>query len=236
MSRKRISKDQIYLDHKKMPPHASIRDALLSERDRTGVGPTLLLNGARDIPHGLNANKAGRWLSGWGVSARKDHIEYLLRRWRALPAVEYVQLTSEIVRTLRTHKDRSGVGAHALLKHGSLPPQGLNAAMVENWFSGTVKSAQKRHLDYMLAAYESLPTDHTEDVAITPALRRELSALRRRTGIGPAALLSRQPDKPEGLKAAIIRYWLDGTAKRARKDYLDYALKRWRSLPVRFDR
>lgn len=226
-TRRAPSADRVSLSEP-VPPHASVRDALLTEQERTGVGPTKLLKGALDTPEGLEYRTIANWLCGSAKSARADHLEYVLERWCKLPSAPFVPITPELHRTLEEHRDRTGVGSRALLSR-TPPPEGLTFGMIDTWFNGLAASARQHHLEFVLAAYEALPP--VEHVAITAKLRDELLAHRKRTGIGPYALLSGRKDKPDDLRGAIVAAWVSGTIRTARSDHLQYVLERWKNLP-----
>lgn len=62
-----------------------MREALKAERDRTGVAPRDLLKGDADAPEKLSSHVIENWLSGIAATALEDHLDYVLRKWRALP-------------------------------------------------------------------------------------------------------------------------------------------------------
>lgn len=69
---------------------------------------------------------------------------------------------------------------------------------------------------------------------ITAELLQKLKAERKRTGVGPTALLrgtAGDPDRPSTLKGIMITNWLSGTAKSARPGHVAYVLRRWEALP-----
>ena len=58
-----------------------------------------------------------------------------------------------------------------------------------------------------------------------------------RTGIGPSALLrGTSGERPSGLSSTQINGWLRGTAKTAKRRYLNYVLDLWASLPDQGDK
>ena len=63
-----------------------IRAELHAHRDRTGVGPAVLLGGACDIPEGLNIGTIESWLSGICNKAAEDHLHFVLNRYRNWPS------------------------------------------------------------------------------------------------------------------------------------------------------
>jgi hypothetical protein len=212
-----------------MPPHANVRDALLAEKDRTGVGPAALLGGAEDAPPDLSVRMIHAWLGGHVKTARRDHIEYALSRWRSQRDSVWVPVTPQIHRALLDHKVRTGTGTMKLLSQAANVPEGLSAGTINNWIDGAAKSAIKEHLDFVLAAYAALP-DGLPKTAITASLRRKLRALQASTGLGPSALLRGRKDILAGLSSGQIRGWTTGKIGTARADHLDCVLKLWREV------
>lgn len=69
-------------------------------------------------------------------------------------------------------------------------------------------------------------------IPITDELISTLKEHQQRTGIGPARLLKGSSDKPAGLTSAIFYNWIRGEAKTAKKEYVEYFLKRYETAPV----
>lgn len=61
------------------------RATLDAERRRTGVGPAELLRNADGAPEGLSAGMISTWSNRNVRTARKDHVDYVVARWSALP-------------------------------------------------------------------------------------------------------------------------------------------------------
>ncbi len=68
-------------------------------------------------------------------------------------------VTKAIRQTLRAEIKRTGVTALMLLKNAHDAPDGLNAAHVNRWIGGIVRSAPARHVRYVTARWEALPND-----------------------------------------------------------------------------
>lgn len=70
--------------------------------------------------------------------------------------------------------------------------------------------------------------------SIIAEIREKLNSERKRTGIGPTALMrgtAHDPKRPKTLKGHTISLWLSGKIKSARKSQIDYVLERWAALP-----
>ncbi|MGB4106168.1 MAG: hypothetical protein WBK55_00030 [Alphaproteobacteria bacterium] len=58
---------------------------MLKEKERTGFGPMALLHGTKkERPQGLTTSLMDSWLAGRTKSARKDHLDYVFRRWEEM--------------------------------------------------------------------------------------------------------------------------------------------------------
>lgn len=129
--------------------------ALQREHQRTGVGPMALLRGRKDKPAGLTAGMVNTWLNGSCTSAQPGHIAYVLARWRQASPI--VAISDEIRTELLAHKDRTDIGAIALLRRDEDKPDKLTPALLQTWLSGICRSARQDHLDYVLRRYRALP-------------------------------------------------------------------------------
>jgi len=124
-----------------------------------GLLPEKLFDGAADVPGGLNAGVIGEWLDGSASEAKKNHLDWVLARCKALSSVETprVAITEGLRATLIAHRERSGVAQSALLKGARDLPDGLSAPLITAWIGGFVDSARKDYLDYVIARWKALP-------------------------------------------------------------------------------
>lgn len=151
-----------------------IRDELKQQKERTGTGERSLLKGKRaDMPAGLSANITASWMDGQVRSARKSHLDYVLESWRSLPDSDrglkrgrsfsedhhYVPISSEMLEAFHHEKERTGVGAHVLLKQAQdTVPEGLKPRMIVSWLNQEAKTARLELMDYVLDQYRQLPS------------------------------------------------------------------------------
>lgn len=82
--------DYLIACYREAPRHLEITDELRRElsdhRARTGIGPAVLLNGAPDIPEGLNVGIIESWFSGICGKALEAHLRFVLGRYQAWPS------------------------------------------------------------------------------------------------------------------------------------------------------
>lgn len=128
---------------------------LRGEQARTGVSVTKLLRDQNDVPDRLTPSRFYSLLSGDIVAISAEELDCLRRLWRALPTVEFVHLTPEIVSRLKDLAERTGKGSQAILRGASDKPEGLNGDLIKRWLAGA-KKARKDQLDYVLSRYETV--------------------------------------------------------------------------------
>lgn len=138
-----------------------VSSMLRAYRDQSGVGPYALLRGRRaDRPKGLKSPMVQRWLEGQAGGVRKDHLDFVLARWRAVinGSRDRVPITGDYLAQLQLHRTRSGVGPTKLLALAGGVPDGLSVAMLRNWINGKIGTARRDHLQFVLERWAALPT------------------------------------------------------------------------------
>lgn len=146
-----------------VPITDEVRRQLTAERERTGVGPTALMRGTAHDPNRpktLKGQTISLWLSGKIQRARQSQLDYVLKRWAALPDTstpnarkpqERVALTTEHLRFIDQAWDE-GLLPDAIF-NGRDAPEGLNSAIIRTWKDRRIKSAAKPYLDFVLREY-----------------------------------------------------------------------------------
>ena len=215
------------------------------EIKRTGVGIKMLFNRLADKPKDLNHLSIYSWGDGT-KTARQPHIDYALKKWRDLPdkGVQKlppllrpgrIEITEEIKQAILDHQERTGIGVRLLFRGTRLErPEGLTSTTVYNWLGGKTATAQKSHVEYVLGKWGALQTNAMAE--LTSEILDKIRAEKKRTGIGAQRLLDMFEDIPDGLNSTIVDVWTsredtDQRVKTARKDHIDYVLKRWAELP-----
>lgn len=132
--------------------------SLRKSRD-LGILPKMLFGEAVDVPGGLGAGVIDEWLSGTATEAKKNHLDWVLSRCKALSKAQTprVAITEGIQATLVAHRERSGVEQTALLKGARDIPDGLSAQLITAWIGGYIGTARKDFLDYVIARWMELP-------------------------------------------------------------------------------
>lgn len=136
-----------------------IRQTLKAHQKRTNVKAIALLkNTRRERPEGLTAYTIIHAIDGRKKKILREHLDYIIEKWEALPdAPERVQISPEIRELLCNHNKRTGIGSHAITTIRGDCPHGLRSGVIQQWLNGTVKSANKAHLDYAIEVWSSLP-------------------------------------------------------------------------------
>ena len=217
----------------------------------------LLRLGPEPVPLGLKPAVISGCLSGRLMTVRADHWRYIVVTWESLAAaqagrpaftgntdqqretkvspapspppmpLERVRVTDDLRRQLCAHRERTGLGPGALLSRLNNRPEGLSVGAVSGWLAGTVTTAPRHHLEYILREWQKA----TARVRITSRFRNALARERDRTGVSPYALLKSLDDAPRRLRPDMVSAWIAGRTLTAFQHHLDYVLVKWQSLP-----
>lgn len=215
-------------------------------RQSTGIGPQALFTGAHDVPAGLNSNAVYAWLDGRMTHIRADHYDYVVERWRTIPA--RLKLTPARRARLAAESRRTKVGWTALLRHIGLAPQELSPADLSQWANGNIASVRSDLWELVLDTYASLPdaapnSEATpypyqggrsigERRAFTAQDRADLEAERERTGVSQSELLRQvKADQPAGLTAGKISGWINNPPSTVPVRLIEWTINAWRRLP-----
>ena len=213
------------IDYTSITP--AMRKKLQDHAKRTGVGHRAILSAGDALPDGISASMVAGWMDGRTNRAIRPQFEYIWRLWESLPDAEYVDIAPSIRKELIALQKSTGIGPHALLSRCNNIPSGLYGAMIKSWQDGKTKSARRKQLDFVLERWRKM----TKRVPITNEIRTQFNTDRRRTGIGAVNLFRLLKNPPEGLSAAMIGSWFNGTVREAREDYLNFVLVAWAALP-----
>ncbi len=206
-----------------------MRALLQSHKRRTGIGEVALLRGAADKPDGLTSDTIAKWMRGDSATGRKDHVEYVLRRWDESDC--RFPLTHEIIESLRGHKERTGVGPALLLRGRKFLPLRLKPATIESWLSGAAESARASHLKTVLELWAALPDNPY--VELTGEMAGELAAVIEATGVTPTRLLRMAEDPPADLKASDVSRWKTRRVATVRQGHFCFVMNSYRALLAR---
>ncbi len=137
----------------------------------------------------------------------------------------YIDLTDNILNQLKAERKRTKVGPVNILKIAKgEKPKTLSYVTISKWFKGNAKTAYKKHLDYVLEAYKSLPTINEE--LLTKEIAANFRKQIRATKLPLQKLLQYQKDVPPSLNAKEFYTRISGKiAKTYNKDHGDYILK-----------
>lgn len=225
----------------RIPITEEIRNTLIAERDRTGIGPQALLNGKRHVmPKGLYGSTIQGWIRGASKSARKDYLDFALDEWAKLPDLKpgekrggkdygstYVEITQDQLVELHKYRELAFLPS-AVFKLADEVPPGLTSSTVSNWLTGSTVTAQPDHLSFVFETCRKLESHPQRPVVMSDAIRKELQDLQETTGISGAKLLAGRQDIPDGLKGSMISAWINGYVRIVQKDRLDYVRECYR--------
>ena len=143
------------------------------------------------------------------------------------PPIPRDPITPDIRLKLLAERDRTGLGPGALLSRLDDRPEGLGISAITGWLAGTVTTAPRHHLEYVLSEWQKAPAR----VWITPQFRAALARERDRTRVSPYALLKNLDDAPRRLRPDMVSAWIAGRTLTAFQHHIDYVLAKWRALP-----
>ncbi|PJE26409.1 hypothetical protein CVM39_17850 [Pseudooceanicola antarcticus] len=201
----------------------------------------MLRGTAKDRPKGLTSIMISTWLNGTRSSAKKRHLDYVIARWEKVIESGHVMIdvSDEMLQELRHQNKRTGVSPIKLMRMTADVPPGLTSNLIFTWLSDSINTqkAHKHHLDFVLAAWSSLPDSNSEKyarssdatkIAITPEIQQEIRRLISETNVTASRLLHEAPAVPKGLTASVINDWLRGDIEIAYKRHLEYTINRWK--------
>ena len=141
-------------------------------------------------------------------------------------------LEEEILLNLRKEINRSGMSARNIFVRAENIPEGLTVFHVENLVRGLLKKTRREYMEFVLSEWKKQADTTTRRIPITPEMFAHMLKEKERTGFGPMALLhGTKKDRPQGLTTSLMDSWLAGRTKSARKDHLDFVLRRWEEMP-----
>lgn len=223
------------------------RDLLKSERQRTTVSPQELLKGsAHDAPTGLNASLISAWITGKIKTARPDHLQWVINKYKHISAPEPLHPITDKMRKALDHEFlRTGIGSIRLLSGSSRQiPHGLNASMINSWRSETAKMARDEHWTFVMSEYALISDksgikrsgtkkrNKSDRIILTDSHLALLESEKDRTGLGTINIMRHLPSPlPDGLTRNVIQSWNLRTTKSAKVAHWECIMNAYKTLP-----
>ena len=130
-----------------------------------------------------------------------------------------IPFTSDMAAQLVKERERTGVGASALLKPYKNLPKGLNVTMITHMLSCKVKKVKAIHYEFVAGAWATLPDNSR--IEITEEMRLELVKGRSKNTLSMQSL-QRLRGLPKGLTRAKHYGIMNGSVKTAHKVHYDF--------------
>lgn len=185
----------------RVPITNAIREELKRLRADTGVGAMRLLRGQLDHPKGLNSANISTWLSGKSASAKKEHLDYVLLRWRQADSI--LDVTSEMVATLNGEFQRTGLSANGFLNGAKSLPKGFGAYQLSGLRTGKRKTIPESQWTTLIDVLSELP-DQIKASPAKPYIGRPLYVTEA-TDAPPEKVASTYASKAAATKSTFIR-------------------------------
>lgn len=150
-----------------------------------------------------------------------------------------VEITEKIRKRLESEAQRTGVGASKLMRgRRKAMPQGLTSSMMTGWKIGSIATAKREHLDWVLKAYaEWMPSEKPkspERIRLSDEQVLHLKSEVERTGLGAINILRHSRKAlPSGLNHQKVQRWIREQTRTAQKEYWDFVLTLYRKITDR---
>ena len=142
-------------------------------------------------------------------------------------STEYIDITPEIRQRLEILKAISGQGASAFVSQAQHLPHGLTGLKIDLWIKGTVQSARKDYLEFVLDNWSQM----VRFVPVTQEWIEEARSHKERTGLGPKRILATAESVPKDLSPQRLHCWMAGRVKSAPEEYLEFVLRAYKAVP-----
>lgn len=138
-----------------------------------------------------------------------------------------IPFTDEMHQTLLALKEKTGVGARALVSRWDNKPKGVTDPLISTWIHRRTKMVDGKQYKTVIAYWASIG----EAVPITPKMHKALLAEKKRVGIGGEILFKyAAEDIPARLKVSMIKRWMSGQTRMANKAHYDFVMASYAKL------
>lgn len=206
-------------------------------------------------PNNLVSAEINSWISGTAKSASAIHWDFFINELENIlkQRKNFIAISDATRQKLLFEKKRTGISPKALLREQTDLPDGMIKSWVAGWLSGVIDMAEESHLNYVLKKWQELPqvkpyyrqstkpASHermprmkrsalTEE--ITEEVRGLLQSKFNQGTITAKSFLRRFSPVPDGLTENTLSRWVNGSAKKARKEHLTFVLEHLGKVPV----
>ncbi|MEO0444155.1 MAG: hypothetical protein AAFZ92_10550 [Pseudomonadota bacterium] len=216
-----------------------IREKLISERKRTGVGSYVLLRG--NPVKGLTSATVNQWVSGKVKMAGKIKIDAVFKLYSDLPTVEIVPLTLEKAKEIKNRIRETGLSLDRLLRTRNDVPHGLKGKHFYNTLCPPIGNTyNKLWGDYVVRICEEYielkqkndpQVDKVADRANPKLQAISTDKLKKLQGYNEAikgyyAKLFENSKVPQNLTPNMVKNWVVEQTKTALPEHVDWVLDR----------
>jgi hypothetical protein len=235
---KKLWLDWVFARYKTLPDARRVdvtveeTQLLRDEAKRTGVNFYGLIKNSTNVPEGLNESIIHTWIRGLSKTALPKHLIWTIEAYAALPeALPEIDITPDIVQSLREAKSKTRVGLSAIFMDVSAVPAGFDIQAADRILSGAMATpVPKPWVDWLL---EKLT--HADDsyglVRVGSDERKHLKKEVARTQTPVHVLFTRASDIPQGFTVVKAEHIIRGIAKQTALINLRWLKAAYSALP-----
>ncbi|OLF71413.1 hypothetical protein AWH62_12770 [Maricaulis sp. W15] len=138
----------------RVPITDDIHAELLRLKEQSGMGMMKLLARSGPVPEGLDSAIINTWLNRKTLTARADHLDFVLNALRAVDPI--IQITPDMRAALDAELARTGYEPTSLLNRIGPHPVKVTPALISRWRKGQTLSARKSLWDFVIEGLASI--------------------------------------------------------------------------------
>ena len=201
----------------RIPVSSSMIEVIKDLQSKTGVSLYAVFKWAEletPKPHSgvMNLEVAYSLLSGRTKTIHIDDYLYLKELYEKIPEDQWRKqsdkITPELREKLKAEIERTGIGNDRFIHCAKNIPEGMTKNRLYNILrSSSLKYFKNGEREYIFEQYASFPT---QNMPITPKMRKKLKSELKRTGICSSAMLASEPNRPHKFNVGAIQLILKG--------------------------
>lgn len=148
----------------------------------------------------------------------------------------YIDVTQDIINTIKSEIDRTQVSAQRMLKGKKEARDiGLTSGIIYSWIGGRSKTAKQSHIDLAIKLWKAIPdADYSitmdksrqkdELQPIPKDIHSKLKKIQKLTGLLPSRIFKLRDDVPQYLTSNMVGQWLNVKNYRANPKHVHWVI------------